>query len=203
MIGYHFTDGKLRDGRPLPPIGEWLIHDGPIIVCKRGLHASEEPLDALNYAPGPFLDRVELDGELQPHGDPVDKWAGRLRRRIGGIDATELLWNFARWCALQVIDEWYAPEIMREYLETADPALRQAAGEAARAAWRPEPAGAGARAAWDACGYLRPAGSAAECVRDALIACEDAASRLKLWQAMRAKFAEMVNGAMGDSNGAA
>ena len=28
MKGYHFVGDKLRDGRPIPADGEWLVHDG-------------------------------------------------------------------------------------------------------------------------------------------------------------------------------
>ena len=140
MNGYHFTTDKLRDGRPIPPIGEWLIHEGPVVPCKSGLHACEHPFDAFQYGVGVLLHRVELDGDLVAHGDPTDKWAGRRRRILQTIDATDLLRAFARWCALQVIDAWDAPAVVREYLETGDESLRAAAwaaaGAAARAAQR-------------------------------------------------------------------
>ena len=118
MRGYHFTSDTLRDGTPIPPIGEWLEHEGEIIPCKSGLHASEHPLDALKYAPGVRLHLVELDGDMMPHGDPVDKHVGRRRKILKSIDATELLREFARWCALQVIHLWDAPDVVKKYLET-------------------------------------------------------------------------------------
>lgn len=43
---------------------------------------------------------------------------------IATIDITELLFEFARWCALQVIDLWDALVVVREYLETGDEALQ-------------------------------------------------------------------------------
>ena len=142
MIGYHFTAATLRDGRPIPPVGEWLEHDGPVVPCEKGLHASECPLDAMQYAPGSRLHRVELDGDLQAHGEPVDKWVGRRRRIVASIDAEPLLREFARWAALQVIDHWNAPPVVRQYLDTGREDLRAAAWAAAGDA-------AGA-AAWDA-----------------------------------------------------
>ena len=136
MIGYHFTGDRLRNGRVIPPVGEWLVHNGPIVPCESGLHASENAFDALAYAPGPILHRVELDGGLAPHGNPPDKWAGRRRRILASIDATELLRAFARWCALQVVDLWDAPPVAREYLTTGDSNRQAAAWAAARAAAR-------------------------------------------------------------------
>ena len=97
MLGYHFTTDTLRDGRPIPPVGEWLVHSGPLIPCRSGLHASEHPLDALFYAPGPLLHKVVLDGEMVAHGHPVDKWCGRRRCILETIDATMLLNRFIRW----------------------------------------------------------------------------------------------------------
>ena len=141
MRAYHFTGQTLRNGEPIPHVGEWLEHDGPVIPCDSGLHASEHPMDALEYAPGPILHLVELEGDLVSHGDPADKWVGRRRKILATIDATELLKEFARWCALQVIHLWDAPDIVRRYLETGDESLSAAASAAARdAAW----------AAWDA-----------------------------------------------------
>lgn len=37
---WHFTNGKLRDGGPVPAVGETLIHEGPVVMCESGLHAS-------------------------------------------------------------------------------------------------------------------------------------------------------------------
>ena len=55
---YHFTGDVLRDGRPIPPVCQTLVHDGPLVLCAQGLHASEHPFDALAYAPGARLHRV-------------------------------------------------------------------------------------------------------------------------------------------------
>ena len=71
-----------------------------------------------------------------------------MREDAGIPDSICRTW--ARWCALQVIDLWDAPEIVRCYLETGDETIRDAAWDAAwAAAW--DAAGAAARnAAWDA-----------------------------------------------------
>jgi hypothetical protein len=131
MRAYHFTSDKLRNGRPIPAVGEWLKHEGEIEPCKSGLHASEHPLDALKYAPGPFLHLVELEGDLKSHGNPVDKWVGRRRKIIATVNMEELLKKFARWCALQVAHLWDAPQVVREYLETGEKSLRKEAYETA------------------------------------------------------------------------
>jgi hypothetical protein len=138
ITGYHFTGTTLRNGEPIPPIGEWLVHTGEIIPCSSGLHASINVLDALQYAPGPMLHKVILAGELQSHGNPIDKsidkYVGRKRKILVSIDATQLLWEFARWCALSVVDKWDCPPTVRKYLETGDETLRDDARTAAMTA---------------------------------------------------------------------
>ena len=135
MIGYHFTGDRLRDGRPIPPVGEWLEHEGEIVPCVNGLHASEHPFDAMIYASGRMLHKVEIEGDLISHGDPVNKWVGRRRKIIASIDAEPLLRAFARWCALRAIDPQAAPSVVREYLETGDDTERCTEWDAWNASW--------------------------------------------------------------------
>lgn len=176
-IAYHFTGDKLRDGRPIPPIGEWLTHDGPCEMCRSGLHASRHPFDALQYAPGDTLHRVEVDEIVHEQGD---KLVCRRRRILASIDATELLRELARWCALQVSDLSDAPEVMRRYLETGDESLRIAARDARAAAWD----------AWDAAWDARDTATGAAWDAASAVA-RGAAAR----DAQRQKFAEMVDAA--------
>ena len=162
MIGYWFCGDKLRDGRPIPADGEWLVHEGPLEPCVSGLHASEHPFDAMQYAPGATLCKVELEGDLIPHGDPVDKWVGRRRRIIARIDATTLLRRFAADQALSVAHLWEMPAVVREYLTSLDEdkraaawaaaeSARASAAESAESAWASaESARAAAESAWAA-----------------------------------------------------
>jgi hypothetical protein len=133
MIGYHFVNDKLRDGRSIPKNGEWLEHKGPLKLCDAGLHWSKHPFDALTYAPGTVLCLVELAGETI---HSTDKSVSERRRIIKRFDATEMLIGFARWQAYQVLELWSAPEIVKQYIYTGDKSLaEEAATEAARAAW--------------------------------------------------------------------
>jgi hypothetical protein len=124
MKAFHFTNGKLRDGGAIPPVGEWLEHKGELVMCSSGLHASVHPYDALQYAPGSHLHRVELAGQIIK-GD--DKVVASRRKIIATIDAEPLLWEYARLCALDVIHLWDAPAVVKEYLETGNEDLRAAA----------------------------------------------------------------------------
>ncbi|SDQ43124.1 hypothetical protein SAMN05216569_1098 [Pseudoxanthomonas sp. CF125] len=190
-LAYHFVADTLRDGTPIPANGEWLEHTGPLQLCSSGLHASTHPFDALQYAPGNTLCLVELGGEIKT-GD--DKVVATRRKIIKRIDAEPLMREFARWSALQVIELWDAPDVVRQYLTTGDESLRDAAWDAARAAAR-DAAGA---AAWDA---ARAAARAAawDAARDAARAAAwDAA-----WAAAWAAAWDAARAAARDAAGAA
>ena len=190
---YHFTSNKLRDGRPIPPTNEWLVHEGEVIICTSGLHASEQPYDALQYAPGHILHRVELDDVIDTQDDKV---VARRRKIVATIDAAELLHAFARKQALSVIHLWNCPAITKQYLETGDVSMQYAAQNAARSA---------ADAAWSAAQYAawRAARSAARyaaqsaaqyaaqnAARSAADAAQSAADAA--WSAIREQFNAVV-----------
>ena len=153
MLAWHFVDKSLRDGHPVPPDGERLTASGPANICESGLHASERVLDALKYAPGNTICRVECDEVTERQGD---KLVCGARTIVWRIDGEEVLRAFARRVALDVADKWDMPPEVRKFLETGNDSLRIAARGAAREASRdhvrrdePEAAAAGeaARAA--------------------------------------------------------
>ena len=147
VLAWHFVGNMLRDGTPVPDDGVVLWHDGPLVICKSGLHGSERAFDALEYAPGPILCRTEHGGEFDRQSD---KLCSTTRKIIARRDASDMMRKFARLCALDVAHLWDMPGIVRQYLETGDEQLRAAAWDAARdAAW--DAAWDAARAAaWDA-----------------------------------------------------
>jgi len=69
VLAWHFVGKTPRDGRKVPKDGVWLNYDGPLIMCCSGLHASIHPLDALFYAPGKTLCRVECSGQIKYDND--------------------------------------------------------------------------------------------------------------------------------------
>jgi hypothetical protein len=181
-IAYHFHNGKLRDGRPVPAIGQWLEHCGEIIPCQSGLHASLHPFDALTCSPGAILCKVEVEDYIE-HGN--GKIVGRRRKILQQVDATALLQQFARDCASMVLHLWDAPEIVKQYLATGDESIRAAAWAAARdAAWAA--AWAAARdAAW-AAAWAAARDAAWAAARDAARDAAWAAERDAAWAAERA-----------------
>lgn len=61
----------LRNGDPIPNIGEWLEYEGVIQLRKAGLHASENIEDALMYAPGTILCAVECAPPIAKEKDQL------------------------------------------------------------------------------------------------------------------------------------
>ena len=136
MRAWHFVGKTLRDGRPVPKDGKLLRFNGAPILCGQGLHASLQPFDALQYAPGETLCLVECAGRIV-HGD--DKLVCTKRTIIVRMNAKPLLRYFARQQALSVIHLWNPPQIVLDYLmgdDAACDAARAAAWDAARAAAR-------------------------------------------------------------------
>ena len=151
VLAWHFVADKLRDGRPIPRKGVWLKHETECVMCEAGLHASRRLLDALQYAPGKMLCRVEC---VDVAAEQDDKLVCHKRKIIARFDSEELLWRASRKFALDVIHLWPAPKVVIKFLKTGDKSLRAAALDAARdAAWSAARAaawGAARAAAWDA-----------------------------------------------------
>ncbi len=158
---YHFTAAALRDGSPIPPIGEWLEHTGPLVLCESGLHASIRLLDALRYAPGLTLHRVTLDGETLT-GD--DKLVAR-RRRIDETREVPLRAVMRLACESAALAAWCAGLYLPELVTAAEAADREDWADCERAA------SAAARAASDAA-----SAAAGDAARSAARAAGDAAS---------------------------
>ena len=162
------------DGRKIK-VGSTHKIKGEIIPCQRGLHLSPKPLNALQYAPGPIIYRVKGGGIIKAHGAPVDKYACSERTYIaGGIDASAMLWKFARLCALDVIHLWDAPDIVMKYLKTGDEKHRDAARAAAR-------------------GAARYAAAARDAARAAAWAAAWAAARGAAWEKQNKRLSRMLN----------
>lgn len=126
ITAWHFSEeDKLShgDGRPIVA-GKTLRVRRPIILCHRGLHASERAIDALRYAMGTMVSRVELFGEVQ-RGD--DKIVATHRKTLWIADSKMELRTFARLCALRVAHLWDVPGIVMDWLNSGNESHREAA----------------------------------------------------------------------------
>jgi hypothetical protein len=202
---WHFSgvDKKLRynDERVIK-VGKTLKVKGPVELCERGLHASKRLIDALKFAPGPYVWFVELSGEVV-HGE--DKSVATERTALWGFDATDVLRKFSRKVALEAIEQTWNedkfgafPEVVKKWLKTGDESLRSAAESAAWSAAESAAWSAAESAAWSAAESA--AWSAAESA--AWSAAESAArsaARSAAWSAARSaqdtKLRAMLNAA--------
>ena len=173
MLAWHF----LRDDRRLnyPPhtlveVGQKLTVKPPLELCYRGLHASKRAIDALQYAPGPIACQVELSGEILEDDDKV---CATERTVLQMLDATNILHEFACWCAEQAL--------LREREAGQEPDPRSWAAIDAKRKWmRGEITDSELAAAWDA---AWDAASAA--VREAAWDAARAAARAATWDTAR------------------
>lgn len=180
ILAWHFTGATLRDGRPIPAIGETLRHDGLLESCRSGLHASERLTDALMYAPGALLHRVKMSGYMRRQGDKI---VAAERTILWSIESTAVLRAFARKCALDVLHLWDAPAAVRVYLATGNEALQIAAWSAAEIApWGA--ARSAARAAAQSSAWLA--------ARDAAEIATEIAAEIVEWSAAWADFNDVL-----------
>ncbi len=198
-------------------VGQTLTAEGSLELCDNGMHASLRALDALQYALGAIICRVELSGEIVK-GD--DKLCARHRKVLAMADATKTLHEFACWCAEQALlrereagrepdkRSWTAIGVKRRWLkgEATDEELHAASAAAWAAAWA---------AARDAVSAARDAASAAawaaardaawaaardaawdaarDAARDAAWAAARDAAWAAAWDVQNAKLEEMLN----------
>jgi len=111
--------------------GVTLKTEQPPVLCECGFHASRRLIDALYYAPGPMLCRVKIGGKII---EDYDKLVGTERTVLWMANADEMLFQFAQFQALSIIDKWDAPEVVKQFLKTGNPLLRSAAWSAASSA---------------------------------------------------------------------
>ena len=187
ILAWHWikADRTLRDGSPLV-LGSKLVHTGKLSICKSGYHASERIIDALGYAPGPIVCRVECSGQFDRQND---KLVCTERKALWAVNAETALRAFARRCATDVAHLWDMPQIVREYLETGDESKRAAARAAAlAAAWDAALAAAWAAARAAAWAAARDAALAAAWAAawDAALAAAWDAALAAAWAAARA-----------------
>ena len=164
---WHFiANNKLRDGSEPAPVGGMERWDGPVVLCRSGLHACPRALDALKYAPsgapsGTIQVRLVLLSGIVLADD--DKAAASERHILASADCTRELHEFALWCAESVrylmVDSrsTTALTVKRSWLDgqaTDDElaAARAAAWAAARAAAEAAAWAAARDAGWAAAG---------------------------------------------------
>ena len=105
LLVWHFVDGDRRlfrngghHGRAKKIRKNQTLHvEPPLTMCKRGLHGSVLPLDALEYVPRGHLGRIvvcrcEVWGEMERQSDKV---CAEYRKALWWADCTTALHEFA------------------------------------------------------------------------------------------------------------
>jgi len=203
MLAWHFlSEDKCLgygDGRVVE-VGQTLECKGDPVLCDNGMHGSVRLIDALHYASGPIVCRVEIEGDVI---ESEDKLCGRRRTVLWMLDATRLLHEFACACAedaLALVEQpdersveaieakrkWLNGEVTDEELASA----RAASWAASRSASYAVAYSASWAASWAA---VRSASRAAAwAARDAAMAAARAAARDAAWDAAWAKQNERL-----------
>ena len=203
MLAWHLLSEDKRlgydDGR-LVEVGATLECKGDPELCSNGMHGSVRLIDAVYYASGPIVCRVEIEGDVI---EGEDKLCGRRRTVLWMLDATRLLHEFACACAedaLALVEQpdersveaieakrkWLNGEVTDEELASA----RAASWAASRSASYAVAYSASWAASWAA---VRSASRAAAwAARDAAMAAARAAARDAAWDAAWAKQNERL-----------
>ena len=188
MTYYHFIPANKRlhygDARVVK-VGKTYKVDCKPVLCESGLHACKRLIDALGYAPGPILCKVELGGTII---HDLDKSVATERTVVAMADVSDVLRDFARRCALDVVHLWDAPDVVVRYLKTGDENLRDAARAATWDATWAATWDAARTAAWAAAGTAAgTAAWAAAWAAASAAASAASAARAAAWAAAREK----------------
>ena len=155
MIGYKFVRENLKSehGDIQWAPGEWQKCEGELSLCKNGLHASQKPVDSLNYIFGTRWFKCEAKGGRILKGS--DKFCAPEMRLLQEIPKKVLI-QFAIDCARKVLPvferEYPNDKRPRKAIEAAEIYLKYPSEAAREAAWAAnEAAWAAFLAAWAAC----------------------------------------------------
>lgn len=114
------ANGKLRfgDNRKVEE-NKVLSHVDELIICRRGLHACRNILDAGTYTgllklKSPILWRVRVEDFIEQS----DKLCSRFRTHLWKVDAKNAFEAFSRFVALSVLDKWPYTEEVEVFLKS-------------------------------------------------------------------------------------
>jgi hypothetical protein len=128
ILAWHFLPDDRRLQYPphtLVVAGQTIAATGKIKLHANGLHGSIRPMDALGYAPGSVIERVEHSGAIIVGHDKV---VSSERKCLAIADASRVLFEFACQCAERALtqereagrephkDSWKAIQARRDWL---------------------------------------------------------------------------------------
>ena len=154
ILAWHFVTDNRMLAHQAPPmeVAPGYIYGEPkgdIIICERGMHASRRVYDALSFAHGSQLCRVQVWGDV---AEQPDKIVGRYREVLAIRDVASELRLWGCWCIRntpinggKAVWDLLTDERSRKAIEVAERFARnEATREELAAAWA-----AAWNAAWD------------------------------------------------------
>ena len=207
MKGYRFVKENLKSehGDIQWAPGEWQKREGKLSLCENGLHASQKPLDSLNYVFGTRWFECEARGKILKDTDKFCASEMRLLQEI----PKDVLIQFAIECArkaLPIFERQYYDKRPRKAIRVAQAYLKNPS-DAAHAATRAasDAAYAASDAAYAAGDAVYAASAAARTAAYAASAASDAASaaRAVSYAASAARDAAYAASAASDAASAA
>jgi len=195
ILAWHFLrdNGRTQFGDIEVKKGQVYRADGMLELCRNGMHASVKAIDALNFANGALISRVEI---RPPYLIGNDKLCGRARKVLWIMDVTALLYEFACREALRALRKANVTDI-RCYDAIATRRLwlaGKASGSDLNSAWAAAwaAAGAEARAASTAAATYAVTAVATAAARAAARAEATAAATAAEWDAQNKRLEKMI-----------
>ena len=117
VLGWHLASEVLQDGRPLPPDGKKLTVSGSVEICRNGLHACRNLMDALQYGSNTkAICRVKLTGEVVEYKNKMAASERTILWRVDSARAHRTILRILCLCARDLI--WHVPCVgkVRDYI---------------------------------------------------------------------------------------
>lgn len=107
---WHFItpDMKLRDGTKVS-IGSTTEVEGKPIPERCGLHASTEAMNALFWAKGLVLCRVELSGDIVFGERKIAANTRKILYITSEKETLDIIWKWSSLCAINIINNYHVP----------------------------------------------------------------------------------------------
>jgi len=103
MLAWHFLPHNKRlgygDNRVVQAGKTYRLKSGIPTLCRNGMHGSRRLIDAIHYAPGDIVCRVDITGDIRTSSDKI---VGRNRKVLWMLDVANVLHEFACRCAEDV-----------------------------------------------------------------------------------------------------
>lgn len=142
VSGWRVAGDTFTENPTFAPPGEWQKAPGLMAyLVPRFFVCDAEPFDAFSLWEGNSLYRIELRGGIvrdksHQYGDH-SVYHGRQQRVLFRVEMGGVMFQYARFCALEVADNWNCPSVVRDWLITGNRELAKQAIKLAKRWMRP------------------------------------------------------------------